>query len=220
METDRRTFLETGAALVWAGPQEADAPAAGGIGVVDIRACLGDKYVRAKELRGEIARRREGFAREAERLRKKMAEEESRLQHLARSDKHYWEGLRRRGYAEHDLKVLQEESRREIGEVVGDALARIHREVRRVVGRVAAEKRLQIVLWGGDGRGDKDDEEALAASLSLAPRSVLFHAETVDLTAPVLARLNDEWARAWSCPGCTRKATEGKCPDCGTARPR
>jgi rubrerythrin len=81
---------------------------------------------------------------------------------------------------------------------------------------VARALQLDLVLRSDEPRAPEEEPEAQQRAAS---RDVLFHQDSLDVTAPVLERLNADWAKAWTCEDCKRKVADPKCPDCGKNRP-
>ena len=77
---------------------------------------------------------------------------------------------------------------------------------------------LDLVLRVDEPRLQEDDAESNAVQ-RIASREVLFHQDALEITPQVLARLNGDWAKAWTCVACKRKLADEKCPDCGAKRP-
>src|SRR5579863_5970619 len=103
-------------------------------------------------------------------------------------------------------------------ERLADLESRVSSDVRRVLPALARELNLDFVFRAEEPALREEDSEGSLASARFS-REVLFHPEAVDLTPQVLDRLNADWAKAWTCNACKRKAVEDKCPDCGAARP-
>jgi Skp family chaperone for outer membrane proteins len=186
------------------------------LGVVSLNRCL-EKYDRMKEVEEEIARLKNEFAREAETLKEKIATLTDTLGHLKTLDATYAEQVKRRGHAEYDLKFNQELGRRRIRDLTLEHESRVLFEIRRVVALVARDKKLQIVLRVDEPAASADDPES-AARLAAAAREMLYHEAALDITDDVKTRLNAEWASAWPCPKCQRKAAGDTCP-CGAKKP-
>jgi len=214
----RRGFLSGGLALAGGlGAPEQGAPAALRVGVVNVRRCFEkDQYVRMKEGLEELGKLRDAITREGEELQKKIAGLADLMNRTPRNADLYVEKLRQRAHAEYDLKLLQEAGSRKVRDRLSDLELRIHADLRRVVAQVARALRLDLVLRADEPR---PQEEEVEAQQRAASRDVLFHQESLDVTAPVLERLNADWAQAWTCPDCKRKVVDLKCPDCGRNRP-
>ena len=216
--SSRRGFLSGGLGLAgaWGGAPQG-VPAAPRIGVVNVRRCFEkDGYARMKEGMEELGTLREAFTREGEELQKKIAALADVMTRTPRSGDLYVEKLRQRAHAEYDLKLLQEVATRKVRDRLNDLEFRVQGDLRRVVAQVARGLELDLVLRADDPR---PPEEELEASLRSATRDVLFHSDALDITSPVLARLNADWVQAWTCADCKRKVVDPKCPDCGKNRP-
>ena len=215
MISSRRGFLSGGLALAGAVGQGVPAPLR--VGVVNVRRCFEkDRYVRMKEGLEELGALRDTFAREGEELQKKIAALADLMSRTPRNGELYVEKLRQRAHAEYDLKLLQEVGSRKVRDRLGDLELRVHADLRRAVAQVARALQLDLVLRADEPRLPEEDVEAQQRAAS---RDVLFHQDALDVTAPVLERLNADWAQAWSCPDCKRKVADPKCPDCGKNRP-
>jgi len=216
MISSRRSFLAGGAALA---AVEQAAPVQHRIGVVDIRACFDkDKHVRMVESLDELGQFRGQLAREIEETQKKIASLTEQMNGASSKGDLYVEKLRLRGHAEYDLKVLQEVARRKLRDRLTDLETRVYADLRRVIAQVAKARNLDLVLRVDEPRLQEEDPEQAALQRN-ASRDVLFHADALDVTPQVLARLNAEWAKAWTCAACKRKVADEKCPDCGAKRP-
>jgi Skp family chaperone for outer membrane proteins len=212
MIPSRRTFL-AGGALMAAVPQAA--AAALRVGVVNVRTCFEkDKYARMAESLEELAGFRDQLANEMQELQRKIAGLTDQMAAASPKGELYVDKLRLRSHAEYDLKLLQEVARRKLRERVSDLETRIYADLRRVIAQIARAQNLDLVLRVDEARLHEEDPEQRPVS-----REVLFHAEALDFTAQVVARLNGDWAKAWRCGACKRKVADEKCPDCGAKRP-
>ena len=218
MIASRRGFLSRGLALAGGlGAAEQGAPAPLRVGVVNVRRCFEkDQYVRMKEGLEELGKVRDTITREAEELQKKIAALADLMNRTPRSAEIYVDKLRQRAHAEYDLKLLQEVGTRKVRDRLSDLELRVHADLRRVIGQVARALQLDLVLRADEPRPQEEDAEAQQRTAS---RDVLFHQDLLDVTAPVLERLNADWAQAWTCLDCKRKVADPKCPDCGKNRP-
>jgi rubrerythrin len=184
---------------------------------VNVRRCFEkDQYVRMKEGLEDLGKVRDSITREAEELQKKIAALADLMNRTPRNAEIYVDKLRQRAHAEYDLKLLQEVGSRKVRDRLSDLELRVHADLRRVVAQVARALQLDLVLRADEPRLQEEETEA---QQRVASRDVLFHQESLDVTAPVLERLNADWAQAWTCPDCTRKVADPKCPDCGKKRP-
>ncbi|HVE42910.1 MAG TPA: OmpH family outer membrane protein [Planctomycetota bacterium] len=218
MIPSRRGFLSGGLALAGGlGPSGQGAPAPLRVGVVNVRRCFEkERYVRMKEGLEELGKLRDALTQEGEELQKKIAALADLMGRTPRNGELYVEKLRQRAHAEYDLKLLQEVGSRKVRDRLGDLELRIHADLRRAVAQVARALQLDLVLRADEPRVPEEDPEAQQRAAS---RDVLFHQESLDVTTPVLERLNADWAKAWTCETCKRKVAEPKCPDCGKNRP-
>jgi Skp family chaperone for outer membrane proteins len=215
MIPSRRGFLSGSLALAGAVGQGAPAPLR--VGVVNVRRCFEkDRYVRMKEGLEELGKLRDTLTQEGEELQKKIAALADLMNRTPRNGELYVDKLRQRAHAEYDLKLLQEVGSRKVRDRLGDLELRVHADLRRAVAQVARALQLDLVLRSEEPRLPEEDFEAQQRAAS---RDVLFHQDALDITAPVLERLNADWAQAWSCPDCKRKVADPKCPDCGKNRP-
>jgi Skp family chaperone for outer membrane proteins len=216
MLSSRRRFLAGGAMLA---AVEQAAPVPLRLGVVDVRKCFEkEKYSRMGESLDELGKLRDQLAQEAAALQKKIAGFTDDLAVASPKGDLYVDKLRLRSHAEYDLKLLQEVGRRKLRDRLADLETRIYAEVRRVIAEIARTRGLDLVLRVDEPRLQEEDPEAAAAQRNQS-RDVLYHADALDLTPLVLARLNADWAKAWTCGACKRKVTDEKCPDCGAKRP-
>jgi len=215
MLSSRRDFLAGGAALA---AVEQAAPVHQRIGVVDVRKCFEkEKYTRMAESLEELGRLRDQLSQEAVALQKKIAGLTDDLAIASPKGDIYVDKLRLRSHAEYDLKLLQEVSRRKLRDRLADLETRVYAEIRRVIAEIARVRNLDLVLRVDEPRLQEEDPEAAAAQRN-ASRDVLYHADALDITPQVLARLNADWAKAWKCEACKRKVADEKCPDCGAPR--
>jgi Skp family chaperone for outer membrane proteins len=216
MLPSRRSFLAGGAMLA---SVEQGAPIQQQrIGVVDVRKCFEkEKYSRMAESLDELGRLRDLLSQEAVALQKKIAGLTDDMATASPKGDIYVDKLRLRSHAEYDLKLLQEVSRRKLRDRLADLEARVYVEIRRVIAEIARVRNLDLVLRVDEPRLQEEDPEAAAAQRN-ASRDVLYHADALDITPQVLARLNADWAKAWKCEACKRKVADEKCPDCGAPR--
>lgn len=215
----RRSFLAgslAAAGRVTAAQQAAPATA---IGVVDLRLCF-DKasYTRMAEIAEDLLKLRNDLQQEAAALQKRIGELTELMDAAKGSTELYLEKFRLRAHAEYDLKLHAEVSRRKLAARAAEGERRVGADVRRVVSGLARAQGLDLVLRSDDLRPPEEDP-ASAAGERLAGRELLFHRDALDLTSQVLARLNQDWAAAWTCGACRRKVADEKCPDCGAKRP-
>jgi Skp family chaperone for outer membrane proteins len=216
MLPSRRSFLAGGAALSAVQPP---ARAGLGIGVVNVRTCFDkDKYARMTEAFEELARLRDELTKEAVDLQNKITRLGNDMAAASPKGDIYVDKLRLRSHAEYDLKLLQEVARRKLRDRVNDLETRVYADLRRVTAQIARALNLDLVLRVDEPRLQEEDPEQAAIQRN-ASRDVLFHADALDLTAQVVARLNADWAKAWLCPTDKRKVADEKCPDCGARRP-
>jgi Skp family chaperone for outer membrane proteins len=216
MLPSRRNFLAGGAALP---ALRQAAPAAPRIGVVDVRACFEkDRYSRMAESLLELGKQRDLLQKEADELQKRIAGLTEQMNAASPKGDLYVDKLRLRTHAEYDLKLLQEVVRRKMRDRLTDLETRVYAELRRVIAQIARAQGIDLVLRVDEPRLQEEDPEAAAVQRN-ASRQVLYHADALDLTPQVLARLNADWAKAWSCAACRRKVADEKCPDCGARRP-
>jgi len=91
-------------------------------------------------------------------------------------------------------------------------------EARRVIALIAQEMKLDLVLRVEDGGADDDSPEMVAQRNLL--RTVLYYDPALDITAKVVAKLNEEYRKknpagvAYFCKQCNIKTKEEKCPVC------
>jgi len=91
-------------------------------------------------------------------------------------------------------------------------------EARRVIALIAQEMKLDLVLRVEDQGGDDDSPEMIAQRNLL--RTVLYHDPALDITAKVVAKLNEEYRKKnpagvqYECKKCNLKTREEKCPVC------
>ena len=220
MFSSRRGFLAGSLALAGrASVSEQNGPNPLKLGVVNVRSCFDkDKYSRMAEAMEELGNFRLQLTQEAVELQKKIAVLTEKMEGAPTQGELYVEKLRLRAHAEYDLKLLQEVARRKMRDRVSDLEMRVYSDLRRVVAQVARAQNVDLVLRVDEPRLQEEDPE-VAASLRGASHEVLFHRDALDLTAQVLAGLNADWAKAWSCPACKRKVADDKCPDCGAKKP-
>ena len=170
------------------------------------------------EMAEDLVKLRTELGREGQELQKRIRDLNEQMDAVKNTSELFLEKFRLRGHAEYDLKLLQEVSKRKIGARVADVEARIYADVRRVVAALARRLGLDLVLRADDVRLPEEDPQANSGE-RIAAREVLYNREALDLTAQVLARLNQDWAAAWTCGACKRKGTDEKCPECGAKRP-
>jgi len=212
----RREFLAGSAVLAGGGEQAA--PAGMRVGVVNVRICFEkDKYSRMAEALEDLGKFRDDLDRQAKELQAKLAGLSEQIQIAAPKGDLYVEKFRLRAHAEYDLKLLQEVARRKIRDRVSDLETRVYADLRRVVAQVARSENLDLVLRVDEPRLQEEDPDGNA--IQRIAREVLFHRDAMDVTGLVLAGLNADWAKAWTCAACKRKVADEKCPDCGAKRP-
>ena len=220
MMATRRSFLAGGLAIAGrAGAVQQEALPASRLGVVNLRACFDKtKYTRMAELAEDLVKLKNDLDRESRDLQKRIADLTELMDAAKNSPELFLEKFRLRAHAEYDLKLQVEVSKRRMNGRVADVEARVYADVRRVVSDLARDLKLDLVLRGDDVRLPEEDPQANSGE-RISARGVLFNREGLDLTPQVLARLNQDWAKAWTCTACKRKVGDEKCPDCGAKRP-
>jgi len=218
-EISRRGFLAGSVAVAAPTPaaEQAD-PAALKVGVVNVRSCFEkDKYARMAEAFEELGRLRDDLDGQGKALQARIAGLNEQMQAASPKGELYVDKVRLRAHAEYDLKLLQEVARRKLRDRVADLESRVYSDLRRVVAQVSRNLNLDLVLRVDESRLMEEDAEGNA--VQRIAREVLFHRDALDITAQVLAGLNADWAKAWTCAVCKRKVADEKCPDCGAKRP-
>jgi Skp family chaperone for outer membrane proteins len=219
MNAARRSFLVGGLTLagrVKAGGQ--DPPPGPKLGVVALRSCFDKtKYARMAELAEDLVKLKNDLDKENRDLQKRIADLSEQMEAAKNSPELFVDKLRLRAHAEYDLKLQGEVGKRRATARVADVETRVFADVRRIVSELAGDLQLDLVLRVDDVRLPEEDPQT-APGDRIAAREVLFHREALDLTAKVLARLNKDWANAWTCGACKRKVGNEKCPDCGAKR--
>jgi len=220
MIASRRTFLAGGLALAGRMERgEQNAPPPPKLGVVNLRACFDKtKYARMAELSEDLVKVKNDLEREGRELQKRIADLTEVMDTARNSPELFLEKFRLRAHAEYDLKLLAEVGKRRMSARAADVETRIYADVRRVVSDLGRQLGLDLVLRADDVRLPEEDPQSHSGD-RIAAREVLFNREELDLTSQVLARLNKDWAAAWTCGPCRRKVGDEKCPDCGAKRP-
>jgi Skp family chaperone for outer membrane proteins len=220
MIASRRGFIAGTLALAGrAGVCEQNGVAPLRLGVVNVRSCFDkERYSRMAEEMEELGKFRQQLSQEAIELQRKIAVLTEKMEGTPTQGELYVDKLRLRAHAEYDLKLLQEVARRKLRDRVGDLETRVYADLRRVVAQVARAQNIDLMLRVDGPRLPEEDSE-VAAFLKGASHEVLFHHDALDLTALVLAGLNADWAKAWTCAVCRRKVPDEKCPDCGAKKP-
>ena len=219
MIATRRSFLAGGLAVAGrVGTAEQDAAPGAKLGVVNLRLCFDKtKYTRMAEMAEDLVKLKNDLDREGRDLQKRIADLTEVMDTAKTSPDLFLEKFRLRAHAEYDLKLLAEVTKRRMSARVADMETRIYADVRRVVSELARDLKLDLVLRADDVRLPEEDPQANSGE-RIAAREVLFNREALDLTPQVLARLNKDWANAWTCGACKRKVGDEKCPDCGAKR--
>lgn len=220
MIASRRAFLAGGlAAAGRARSAGQGVPVPSKVAVVNVRACFDRaKYSRMVEVAEDLVRLKDDLGKEGTVLQKRIQDLTEQMDAAKGSTELYLEKFRLRAHAEYDLKLLAEVSKRKLAARVADGEARIYADLRRVVSDLARRQGLDLVLRSDDARLPEEDPQANSGE-RIAAREVLFYQDALDLTPQVLARLNQDWAAAWTCGPCKRKVADEKCPDCGAKRP-
>ncbi|MBV8878471.1 MAG: OmpH family outer membrane protein [Planctomycetaceae bacterium] len=218
MIAGRRAFLAGGlAAAGWVRAGEQAAVPALTLGVVNLRACFDkSKYARMAELAEDLGKLKNELVQEGQVLQKRINELTEQMDGAKGGSELYLEKLKLRAHAEYDLKLLAEVSKRKVSARVAEGETRIYADVRRAVAALARQLGVDLVLRSDEGRLPEEDPQA---NSGIGAREVLFHRDALDLTAQVLGRLNQDWAKAWTCAACRRKVADEQCPDCGAKRP-
>jgi Skp family chaperone for outer membrane proteins len=115
------------------------------------------------------------------------------------------------------LKIAQEVTQRQLLATRDSFRTELYSDARKIATLVAQEQKIDLVLRGDEGAFEEDKSD-LALQKNML-RSVLYHDPSLDITAAVLARLNDDFKKkrgvAAICPKCKIAGKDGKCPKCG-----
>ncbi len=165
------------------------------LGVVNLRTCFDkDKYERVKALDAELAKL-------GEELAKKLKDIEAEMERLQEQIKGLPQGSKLRQEKIAQLKRLEANRKIEgdLGKTIyldfySDKKIEIYNEIRRVVEIVAKEQKFDLVLRIESSFLEEQDNETVTQRIN--NRVVLFHNESVDITAAVVERLNAEDKKA------------------------
>ena len=203
------------------------------LGVVNLKTCFEkDKYDRIKDIDGDLQKMADAYAKKLQDLEKRMVELREQIESLQRDSPLRAEKILQLRRAETDLKFEKEYGRAKYLDYYSDRKIEIYNEVRRVVTMIAQEQKYDLILRVEAPHLDEQDPETVAQRIN--NRVVLYSHDSVDITAAVLKRLNEEWAKhkaaaasgagEWECAGCKKKnkAADAACTatkDCKGKKP-
>ena len=217
-----------------AGAQEkADGKTPFKLGVVNLKTCFEkEKYDRIKDIDGDLQKMADAYAKKLQDLEKRMVELREQIESLQRDSPLRAEKILQLRRAETDLKFEKEYGRAKYLDYYSDRKIEIYNEIRRVVTIIAQEQKYDLILRIEAPLLDEQDPETVAQRIN--NRVVLYSHDSVDITASVLKRLNEEWAKhkaaaaagpvEWECPNCKKKnkAADATCvatKDCKGKKP-
>ncbi len=214
-------------------PPAADGKAAFKLGVVNLKTCFEkEKYDRIKDIDGDLQKMADAYAKKLQDLEKRMVELREQIESLQRDSTLRAEKILQLRRAETDLKFEKEYGRARYLDYYSERKIEIYNEVRRVVAIIAQEQKYDLILRIEAPLLDEQDPETVAQRIN--NRVVLYSHDSVDITAAVLKRLNEEWAKhkaaaasgaaEWDCPICKKKnkAADAACiatKDCKGKKP-
>ncbi len=184
------------------------------LGVVNLKTCFEkDKYDRIKDIDGDLQKMADAYAKKLQDLEKRMVELREQIESLQRDSPLRAEKILQLRRAETDLKFEKEYGRAKYLDYYSDRKIEIYNEVRRVVTMIAQEQKYDLILRVEAPHLDEQDPETVAQRIN--NRVVLYSHDSVDITAAVLKRLNEEWAKhkaaaasspaEWDCTACKKK---------------
>jgi len=97
----------------------------------------------------------------------------------------------------------------------------MYAEVRKAVAALAQEMKFDLILRADESAVDDDKGDESQSLQKNMLRSVLYCDPSMDITAKVLARLNEEYKKRkpgtgeLECPQCHIRTKDAKCPRCG-----
>src|SRR5258705_338824 len=97
----------------------------------------------------------------------------------------------------------------------------MYTEVRKVTAALAQELKFDLILRSDESSVDEDKTDESQSLQKNMLRSVLYCDPSLDITAKVLTRLNDEYRKRKpatgeiECPQCHIRTKDAKCPRCG-----
>ncbi|HKS17027.1 MAG TPA: OmpH family outer membrane protein [Planctomycetota bacterium] len=194
------------------------------VGVVNIGDCLNPaKYDFAKDLEAEFNGVRKGIDEELARIRKKADELNKQLDALKDNpgSQLYLDKRSQLDLEVAHFEIVQKNGKSRLLSAKYAASNSMHTEIRKAAAAVAQELKLDLVLRA-DGAPEEDDklDESLQKNML---RAVWYCDPSLDITAKVLGRLNEDYKKKrgnggeMECPQCKIKTKEAKCPRCGAS---
>jgi len=172
-------------------------PASGGFGsakvaVVDIP-LVSERYQKTKDLEAVFEQRRVAFSQERDALRDKIERTGRSLQEELKPGTTEFEQRRKQlalYEAEHEWYVETEGRKIEAG--LAESLRSIYDDIRQVVGEVAEERGIDVVL-AADRLPNEPAGSATTARQQIILQKVIYWTPRVNITEEVIARLNAKY---------------------------
>ncbi|HEY3227195.1 MAG TPA: OmpH family outer membrane protein [Planctomycetota bacterium] len=214
------------AALAPAGGVRAqDPPAARAlkVGVVNLGDCFDPaKYDYARDLEADFNAVRKNLDEELVRIRKGLEERTKTLDALSdKTSTLYVQKYTEIKVEEAHYDIVQKMRTNRLLNARYSGRNLMYAEVRKATASVAQEQKLDLVFRADESSVDDEKGDESQSLQKNMLRSVLYCDPSLDITAKVLARLNDDYRKRKpasgeiECPQCKIKTKEAKCPRCG-----
>ena len=165
------------------------------LGVVNLRTCFDkDKYERVKAFDAELLKLGEELAKKLKDIEAEMERLQEQIKGLPPGSKLRQEKIAHLKRQEANLKIERDLGKSIYLDFYSDKKIEIYNEIRRVVELIAKEQKFDLVLRVEQPFLDEQDSETVTQRIN--NRVVLFHNESVDITAQIVERLNAEDKKA------------------------
>lgn len=198
------------------------------IGVVNLQHCFDrDKYERIKDIEAELQKIADKNREELEALDKKARTAEDQCKAAQPGTRLREEKYLEWKRTEKELQLMGEWLKGKFTDLYNDRRIEVYNEIRRIVGAVGIEQKFDLVLKIEAPIIEEDRVETVSEKIHHRP--VLFHDASVDVTHPVIERLNAEYklkkategrSTEWNCPTCKTKIGGETCGKCGATKPK
>lgn len=171
------------------------------LGIVNLKECFDKERVRhVKVLEEEINGKRDEMQKDLEARDKELKSLLSKLEDIDPTSDLYQEYRRQIVLKNAELKAKKEVSTAELKEMVRKFRSDVYDEVLLAVRQIAAERKLDLVLKADAPPTEEEVEERGSVEMRLLTRTVLFHADSIDITDEVVKRMNAIWQNKQAAP--------------------
>jgi Skp family chaperone for outer membrane proteins len=164
------------------------------LGIVNLKECFDKERIRhVKILEEEINAKREELQKDLENREKEVKAILRKIPELDPNSDLYQEYRRQLVLMNAEMKAKKEVGTAELKEMVRKFRADVYDEVLLAVRQVSVERKLDLVLKADAPPTEDEIEDRGSVEMRLLTRTVLFHADSIDITDDVVKRMNAIW---------------------------